>query len=414
MPSPMKTINSLGCLILAALSIYGCSKAEGGGTENTAGTHTLTFMAQKDIDTRTFVVEGDRSASYYWGYNDNECFHIYENDIPAISQEMTLSEGGRVASFKATFMDTDATSFTYSALYARDITTAGEFYVPNYQFPTPTSFDSEADVLVSMEDVSLKDFARIDENTVIRFKMKRLASVNKITVKGIEPGEAVYGLALYADQPLGGYFYDDLGEDVSKYSLQKVLWLDCSGWDESKRIIGPDGSFSVYFLSQPIEEASTTVRVWSGKNIYKRDLASKLTLETGVFRRFGVVMKEVSPQLDVSTSELDFSYDDPSEYTGRTKQITITNVGDKNAYVNLTSSGTHSSYYSISPMGERTLGPGETLSVSVHFTFESGDPYLLGSPQAELLVDTIFIETASFTYEVSVFMRYFGGWETMQ
>ena len=261
----MKTINILSCLFVAVIACMGCSKEHDNEVIEATGTHTVTFMAQKEIETRTYVVEGEDNASYYWDLNDNQYFYIYENGILPISREMILSEGGKVASFRATFRDTDATSFTYSAIYARDITSSGDVCVPNYQYPPHLSFDPEADVLVSAETVSLKDGVRLDKDTTIQFKMKRLASVNKITVKGINPGEKVVGVALYADQPLGGYFcYDGEG---TRFDLQKELFLDLYNWDEADRVVGADGSLSVYFLSLPITRASTTVRVWTEKTM---------------------------------------------------------------------------------------------------------------------------------------------------
>lgn len=403
----MKTFYVLGCLTVAIVTCIGCSKVESDGLDHATGTHTVTVVAQKDIDTRTYVVEGENTASYYWDIDDKQYFHIYENGILPTSLEMTLSDGGRIASFEATFPDTDATSFTYSAIYAQEIPTFGDLCVPFYQCPTHSSYDPGADVLVSAESVKLKDGARADENTVIQFKMRRMASVNKITVKGIEPGEKVMGVALYSDQPLGGELdYEDEG---TRYVPQKELRLDLYNWDEADRVVGSDGSVSVYFLSLPVTKASTTVRVWTEKNVYKRDLASRLTLEKDVFRRFSVTMKEVSPQLWVSASYFSFYIDDPLEYVGRTRDLTITNVGDRSASLNVTTTGTNPSYYSISPLGGFVLGPGESMTVTVHFTLSSGYEYL--GQYETVLFDTILIQTDAFTYEVPMVAGRSYSWE---
>lgn len=400
----MNIRNILGYLVVATLSFYGCSKAVDNGIEESiSGTHTLNFVAQKDFDTRTFVVEGENTASYYWDLNDRQYFHIYENGVPPTSLEMSLSEGGKVASFKATFRDTDATHFTYSAIYAQDITTDGDVCVPAYQYPTRTSFDPAADVLVSTENVSLNDFARADENTVIRFKMRRQASVNRITVKGIRPGERVVGVSLSSDQNLGGSFvYYDEG---TKFEREKSLLIDCSNWEETDRVIGSDGSLSVYFLSLPVTKASATVRVWTEKNIYKRDLNSKLTLETDVFRRFSVTMKEVSPQLGISAAGVGFYYNLLPESPERDKEFTITNVGDITANINLTTAN-NSSYYSLFNQGHFVLAPGETMTVSIHFNFYSATPLDQSEDSIEHLIDTIYIETEALTYEVPIYMEY--------
>ena len=402
----MKTFDILGCLALAIITCIGCSKMESDGMDHATGTHTVTVVAQKDIDTRTYVVEGENTASYYWDIDDKQYFYIYENGVLPTSLEMTLSEGGRIASFEATFPDTDATSFTYSAVYAQEIPTFGDLCVPFYQCPTPSSYDPAADVLVSAESVKLKDGARADENTVIQFKMRRMASVNKITVKGIAPGEKVVGVALYSDQPLGGEL--DYEEEGTRYVPRKELLLDLYNWDEAERVVGSDGSVSVYFLSLPITNASMTVRVWTEKNVYKRDLASRLTLEYDVFRRFSVTRKEVSPQLWVSAPSLSFDIDAPLEYVGRTQKLTITNVGDRSASFNVTTKGTQSSFYSISPLGDFVLVPGESMTVTVNFTLTSGYDYL--GQEESVQFNTILIQTDALTYEVPLFAWHSYSW----
>ena len=402
----MKTFDILGCLALAIITCIGCSKVESDGMDHAKGTHTVTVVAQKDIDTRTYVVEGENTASYYWDLDDKQYFHIFENGIPPTSLEMTLSEGGRIASFEATFPDTDATSFTYSAVYAQEIPTFGDLCVPFYQCPSPSSYDPGADVLVSAESVKLKDGARADENTVIQFKMRRKASVNKITVKGIAPGEKVVGVALYSDQPLGGEL--DYEEEGTRYVPRKELLLDLYNWDEADRVVGSDGSVSVYFLSLPITNASMTVRVWTEKNVYKRDLTSRLTLEYDVFRRFSVTRKEVSPRLWVSAPSLRFDIDAPLQYVGRTQTITITNVGDRSASFNVTTTGTQSSFYSISPLGGFVLAPGESMTVTVYFTLTSGYDYL--GQEESVQFNTILIQTDALTYEVPLFAWHSYSW----
>ena len=152
-----------------------------------------------------------------------------------------------------------------------------------------------------------------------------------------------------------------------------------------------------------------TVRVWTEKNVYKRDLASRLTLEYDVFRRFSVTREEVSPRLWVSAPSLRFDIDAPLEYVGRTQKLTITNVGDRSASFNVTTTGTQSSFYSISPLGGFVLAPGESMTVTVHFTLSSGYEYL--GQYETVLFDTILIQTDAFTYEVPMVAGRSYSWE---
>ena len=279
----MKTLYKIGMLAVAALAFAGCSKEVDNFAEQSTGTHTLTFTVQKDVDTRTAVVEGEGVASYVWTEGDNQYFHIYENGVEATATTMVLSADKKIATFKATFKNTDATEFSYRATYGSDLASSKPHnpLIPANQLPGLDSFDPAADVLVSAEDIVLD--GKADENTEFLFKLKRVVSANKMTLKGLEKGERIYKVELTSDK----YFSSRYSVDNGGYTgVAKTLVLD---YEEVEAYAGVDGTFPVYFISAPIEDATFSVRVITDGVIYTRDdFTSKLTLAVGTFRRFGV------------------------------------------------------------------------------------------------------------------------------
>lgn len=280
----MKTIYKLGMLAVAALAFAGCSKEVDNTAIQNSGTHTLTFTVQKDVDTRTAVVEGNGVASYVWTEGDDQYFHIYENGVEATAITMVLSADKKLATFKATFDNTDATEFSYRATYGSDLASSKPHnpLIPADQKPRLDSFDPAADVLVSAEDIVLDEKA--DENTEFLFKLKRVVSVNKITLRGLTAGEKISTVELASDMNFSARY----GIENGNYSANaKKIVLDYSDLDDA--VIGTDGTFPVYFVSAPVDGATFSVRVVTEGTVYLRDdFTSKLTLAVGTYRRIGI------------------------------------------------------------------------------------------------------------------------------
>lgn len=274
-------------LAAIALAFVGCSKEIEiqKPEDDLTGTHTLTFKVEKAADTRTSVVEGDGVASYFWTEGDEQYFHIYENGKEATEVQMSLSSDNKVATFKATFADTDTTAFSYTAVYGSDVSKSRNPLVPNTQKPVLDSFDPAADVLVSSEPISLTGNTAANENTTFTFKLKRVVSVNKMTLKGLAEGEVIQTVELISSDQ---YFSSRYGFESGSYTGdKKALTFDYTSLDGAK--VGEDFSFPVYFTSAPVTSASFSVRVTTDKNVYLRDnFTSKLTLEVENFRRFGI------------------------------------------------------------------------------------------------------------------------------
>ncbi len=274
-------------LAVAALAFIGCSQEVDLQEPKTdvSGTHTLTFVVQKQADTRTAVVEGETTASYVWTEKDDQYFHIYENGIEATEIEMSLSNDNKTATFTATFDDTDTTAFSYTAVYGNEVSNKRNPLIPYSQVPALDSFDPAADVMVSAEPITLDGNAAADATTEFLFKLQRVVSVNKMTLKGLEAGEVVKAVELISTD---GYLSARYGFDKANYTGEKkTLTFDYSSVDNA--VVRTDGTFPVYFTAAPVSGITFSVKVTTDKRVYLRDdFTSKLTLEVGKFRRFGV------------------------------------------------------------------------------------------------------------------------------
>jgi len=279
----MKKVCALGMLAAAAIAFAGCSK-EVEIQDKSAGTHTLTFTVQKDIDTKTAVQEGDGVASYVWTEGDEAYIHVFENGKESTKKTVTFSSDYKIATVQATFADYDTTAFSYSAVYGSSLANKTHNpLIPSAQSPRLNSFDPAADVLVSNEPIEFEGKAKAAEDAEFKFVMKRVVSANKMTLRGLVPGEKVTKVELASDK----YFASRYMIEKKDYTGDaKKLVLDFSGINA---VVGTDGSFPVYFTSAPVDEASFSVTVTTDQHVYTRDdFTSKLTFAVGTFRRFGI------------------------------------------------------------------------------------------------------------------------------
>ena len=295
----MKTLSKIGMLAVAALAFAGCSIEVDNTVEQKTGTHTLTFTVQKDIDTRTAVIEGDGVASYVWTDEDEQYFHIYENGLSATEIVMELSEDKKIATFLASFANTDATEFTYTATYGSDLANSKPYnpVVPVDQKPSLSTFDPAADILVSAEPITFEGNVKAAEDAEFKFVLNRVVSANKMTLKGLEAGETVKTVKLTSTDKYFSARYKIT--DGTFTGNKKELTFDYS--ENPDATIGSDGTFPVYFISAPVEDATFSVSVTTDKHIYSRDMTSKLTLAAGTFRRFGINLSDYGEEISTGT-----------------------------------------------------------------------------------------------------------------
>lgn len=296
----MKALYKIGMLAVAALAFAGCAKEVENPFKKDSGVHTLTFTVQKDIDTRTAVVEGESVASYIWREDDSRFIHVYENGIEATALNVSYSTDYKIATIKATFANSDATSFSYRATYGSDLASSKPHnpLIPAKQSPLLSSFDPAADVLVSAEDIVLEGNAKADENTEFLFRLNRVVSVNKMTLKGLTPGETIQTVMLKSSD---GYFSARYVINDGTFSnTNRDLTFDYTQLDGAT--VGTDGTFPVYFTSAPVSGVSFSVVVTTDQHVYTRDnFTSKLTLSLGEFRRFGINLADYGEAISTGT-----------------------------------------------------------------------------------------------------------------
>lgn len=284
----MKNLYKIGMLAAAAFAFASCDKEVDTNGE-IAGTHVVTVTASKDFDTRTAIEEGSDQATYKWIDGDEAYFHIYENGKEATSVTMSLDAQG-LATFTATFTNSTASSYEYTAKYFKEQSGSGNPLIIANQKPTLISYDPSADLLVAQSQTMTAPA------TQLQFALRRVATINKMTLKGMHPGEKVNSVELTStDKNFSAYWIaegvNDNGEVVpEKYSgAGKKLTFDYS--ELADATVGTDGTFAVYFVSAPVEEATFEVKVTTDQYVYERFLSSKLTLTLGKVKRFGISLE---------------------------------------------------------------------------------------------------------------------------
>lgn len=297
----MKNLYKYGMLAVAALAFASCNKEV--DTKDVTGTHVVTVRASKDFDTRTAIVEGNDQATYVWTEGDVEYFHIYENGQEAISKSMTVDEDG-LATFTVSFNNTTATSFEYTAKFFKEESNSHNPLIIADQKPSLTSYDPTADVLIAKPEL------REEPATELQFALRRVATINKMLLKGLESGEKINTVELAStDKNFSAYFVaastvtgDDgsVSEKPESYSSAgKKLTLDYS--ELANATVSSDGTFAVFFVSAPVEEATFSVKVTTDQNVYERTLSSKLTLAVGQVKRFGIQLGEYGTPISAGT-----------------------------------------------------------------------------------------------------------------
>ena len=291
-----KSIYHIGMLAAAALAFAGCTKEDNAPEVRT---HTITVVAQAE-ETKTFIVEGTTEASYKWADGDEAYFHITENNVAASSISMSLNADATIATFTATFPDSNASEYTYSAAYYKEKSNNGNLKIFDAQSPALDSFDPTADVLVA------NDITASTPPASLQFSLRRVVSVNKMTLKQLEEDEVIQSVEITADKALAGYWnpdsYNSNNEFVAEhYNLSGSHKLTLSYG--STAVVPASGEFPVYFICGPQDGIKIGVRVVTDKNVYERnDFTSTVDFKVGVVKRFGVKLGTYGTPVSAGTS----------------------------------------------------------------------------------------------------------------
>ena len=276
------------CAVAAAFVLAGCQKEQNIEIEEVGPTHSLVFSAERGDLSKTAIASEDGVVSYKWIDGDIDRMNIYENGTKGIITDMQMQNGGQTATFYVSFPgNAPEVDVVYTAKYAGSLSTKGNPLIPAIQEPTLTSFDPNADVMVS-DPITLTARA---ENSSFRFMMHRKVSVNKMTLKGltdVEEGEKIISVAISSDQHHSAYYVEASSDKQESYSPNGKRLTISYGSEGAE--IPSDGLFPVYFTTAPVEGVVLTVRVTTNKAVYEKTLPSNrpITLSVGTVKMFNV------------------------------------------------------------------------------------------------------------------------------
>ena len=173
-------------------------------------THTITITAP---ETRVHLSDDQTHAE--WD-KTGEYIMVYESigtQRTAVSSDEGMVSNGK-ASFTATFDKSAAAEYRYDAIYPASAV-KGEsggypvVEVPEVQYPTATSFDGNADVMVALPQV------RSSQPDAMELRFKHFVAFAKMTLTGLPESEKISSVSFSMDYyPLTGRFQIDLDEAI--------------------------------------------------------------------------------------------------------------------------------------------------------------------------------------------------------
>ena len=201
----------------------------------------------KGADTKTAVVEGEDRAQFVWTEGDDNNFYVYENGVEGTVEDVEFTDDMRKATLSVSFTTAAADKYVYTAKFADNISNHGNPKLSAVQYPSLTSYDQFADILVS-EPLEKEEAA-----TSLKFFLKRKVTVNKMTLKGLANGETVSKVVLSSTNHLSGYYSSS---NTSMTGDGKELTMQYSD-----AAVSSTGEFPVYFVAVPKEGHTLTVVV---------------------------------------------------------------------------------------------------------------------------------------------------------
>lgn len=199
-----KILYHIGMLAAAALAFAACTKEAEINEPKEEVTHVATIsLGKADVSTKTEVVEGETSASYKWLDNDAQYLHVYENGTEGTITKFSLNADKTIATLTVSFTGTPDAPYSYTAKYANNLSNSKNPLIPAEQSPKADNFDPAADVLVSKETSDVTNLS--DRATEFTFTMGRIATVNKMTLTGLEEGEVISTVEFTLDKAFTGY-----------------------------------------------------------------------------------------------------------------------------------------------------------------------------------------------------------------
>ena len=256
---------------------------------------TVKVAFTKDADTKTSIVEGDDKASYVWSEGDDEYFRVYENSTLGSVTGVEYTSDMRKITLTVEFATEEASEYVYTARFAKEFSNKGNMKILAEQFPGTSTYDPDADVMYTDGITSASAL------TSLKFMMHRAITVNKMTLIGLVPGEKISKVELTFDKDVTGYYLVS-GDNAGGYSNGgKELILSYEDV-----AVSSDGTFPVYFIAMPVEDAGfASVVVSSDKYTYTKPASAfskKITFAIGKMTKFNMDMTGYAAPVSTTTT----------------------------------------------------------------------------------------------------------------
>lgn len=338
-----KIFSFLMSVAVAATTFVGCTNTEinidSTPTPTPTGTYRqLTFSTEQDAS-RTHhngeTIIWSKGDKIRIGYTKDGVWQGAKGDSSAAKLYVSNELGSDCEYSKFTlttlFKDTDATGpIIFYGLYPSNITKRNEpdfadsaegtinVVLPQIQSPAATSFDSNADLMVSQSVKTYEALPTYEEHISMRWT--RLVTHGMITLKnltaaGITADEKVQYVTIEADaegDALTGEFTLDIdGQTLTPIDGKSKNKVRLSYADTDYNTLtdadedGAADDFVVWFATAPFEATSLTITVGTDKATYTREITSAnktLTFVVNKRNKLGINMASATP-VEIETED---------------------------------------------------------------------------------------------------------------
>ena len=297
----MKNIFKSLMLVAVAAMGFACQEAmEENYTPTNPREVVMTIIADMDEETRTYISD-EANGKIAWSAGDQ--LKVIENSNMYAETSNTEIVDGK-AKFTVAFTKASAESFVYNAIFPANIvqeetsnssieTNRIKVITKDTQKPTATSFDPQADVLVS------KQLEFDAQPTELNMQFKRLVALGKISLTNLPADEKISQVVFTAganDILAGRNYVDAVKGEVTEYGYSNlgtnVLTLN---YDEAI------STRDIYFTCNPFDMApgdTFKVKVVCEDNTYTREVTipedRSLVFTEGDMTTFTVNMKDAT------------------------------------------------------------------------------------------------------------------------
>lgn len=400
----------LGIAAAAVVSLVSCQK-ESSKNPQESRMVDIVINAGPDAMTKT-VLQGD--GSVLWGEGEKLIVlqTVGSNTSSAVSSDGVTYDGGQTMTFGVSFAEnTEATSFTYNAIYPASAwtavgddentnVTALKTIFPATQKPTASSFDAAADLLIA------KTLTVDEQPASLSLSFQRMVAVGKMTINNLASESNVKEIVFTAMkggettvQPiLAGRNRYNLNEGTAEYGYNSPV--NAITMDYAGQTIAANG-MTAYFTSCPFElgegdSFKVAVATVDGK-VYSKTIilpaGKSLAFKAGRASKFSVNMagaeEETLDNLEgkyifVGKTSTDWRYM-KNEVSGSTPYLVVAATNVTKSNIDLTSSAIDfpgvSEYWEIVKCGDNYAIKGAS---GTYVSWTSGNSATLADAPYEL------------------------------